>query len=412
MVEKKAEITEIETEAPVKTAQSAEDPPHQKPEFESALEKETPERRALLKVASSLLSTKEFTKSTLEIESSQLLDLLQQAFQENIKHHYRETGLAVKIKAIPAQESLNPTGVPFDEQAVNLIADLSQGTHGWVDMLPNLRKEDPEAGLNCTMGSALLHLALEDLGFDHISTVLREGHHVVIREMSDGSMKLYDPTSLSTKDEKLVGYSRTFVPSEIERRDSIVGKGYGFELDSAGEDKIGGFMKPNDAGQYRQSFFAYEPEVKMDLAIALENLSEIKEDADKLDAEQQPPFDIDAYREALVAFIKENNQKELSDADILEIANSNRQPIEELTQAASSFFESGGQIQNPYDYLASPLLQPKTELTQMPNPKKFTGSSERYEQAKQLCTKYPELRELDFKSIKSKLALFDGHDYL
>lgn len=412
MIENKAEITEKETEEPVKTHQTPEDSPHMKSEFESALEKENPERRALLKVASSLLSTEEFKKNTLEMDNIQLVEHLQEVFQRNIEHHYRATGLADKINALPVQEGLNPTGVPLDDQAVNLIADLSQGTHGWVDMLPNLRNEDPQAGLNCTMGSALLHLALEDLGFDVVKSVIRKGHHVVIREMNDGSIKLYDPTSLSTKDGKLVGYSRTFSPSEIKGKESVAEKGYGFELDSGGEDKIGGFMKADDDGQYRQSFFAYESDVKMDLAIALENLSEIKDDADKLDAEQQAPFDIDAYREALVAFIKENNQRELTNAEILEIANSNRQPIEELTQAASSSFESGGQIPNPYNYLASPLLQPKTELTQLPNPKEFTGSSERYEQAKQLCTKYPELRELDFKEIKSRLALFDGHDYL
>jgi hypothetical protein len=150
----------------------------------------------------------------------------------------------------------------------------------------------------------------------------------------------------------------------------------------------------------------------MDLAIALENLSEIKDDAAKIESEQSTPFDIDAYREALVAFIRENNTTDLSDTDIAEIANSNRQPIEELTQAASSFYEQAGQIPNPYDFLSSPLLKPKQELTQPPNPKDFTGSSERYEQASELCKKYPELKTLDYKAVQSKLALFDGHDYL
>ena len=382
-----------------------------KAEFESALEKQTPERRALLTVANSLLS-EGFTTEVTELNDRQLVEQLQAKFQENIESHYRQTGLADKIKALPIRESLNPTGIPIDEQAVNLIAEESQGTHGWVDMLPNLRKEAQQAGLNCTMGSALLHLALEDLGFDQVRTVLRKGHHVVIRETGDGSLKLYDPTSLSTKEGRLVGYSRKFATTETKRKQDVPGKGFGFELISDGEDKIGGFMEADEDGKYRQSFFAYEPEVKMDLAIALENLSEIKDDAAKIESEQTTPFDIDAYREALVAFIRENNSTDLSDADIAEIDNSNRQPIEELTQTASSFYEQDGQIPTPYDFLSSPLLKPKQELTQLPNPKDFAGSSERYEQARELCKKYPELKTLDYKAVQSKLALFDGHDYL
>jgi UDP-N-acetylglucosamine transferase subunit ALG13 len=385
--------------------------PNPQAEFESALEKQTPERRALLTVANSLLSegvTVEVTK----LDNRQLVEQLQSKFQENIENHYRQTGLADKIKTLPIRENLNPTDTPLDQQVVNLIAEESQGTHGWVDMLPNLRKEAQQAGLNCTMGSALLHLALEDLGFDQVRTVLRAGHHVVIRETDDGSIKLYDPTSLSTKDDRLVGYSREFTADEIKRKQDIPGKGFGFELTSDTEDKIGGFMDSDEDGQYRQSFFAYEPEIKMDLAIALENLSEIKDDAAKIESEQTTPFDIDAYREALAAFIRENNTVELSDADITEIANSNRQPIEELTQAASSFYGQDGQIPNPYDFLSSPLLKPKQELTQSPNPKDFAGSSERYEQASELCKKYPELKTLDSKTIQSKLELFDGHNYL
>lgn len=379
--------------------------------FESALEKQTPERRALLMVANSLLS-EGLTSAIAELDDRQLIEQLQAKFQENIENHYRQTGLADKIKALPIREGLNPTDIPLDEQAVNLIAEESQGTHGWVDMLPNLRKEAQQAGLNCTMGSALLHLALEDLGFYQVRTTIRSGHSIVTRVTDDGRLVLYDATSLSTKDGKLVGYSREFATDEIKRKKDVPGKGFGFELTSDTEDKIGGFIEADEDGQYRQSFFAYEPEVKMDLAIALENLSEIKDDAAKAESEQSTPFDIDAYREALVAFIRENNTTHLSDADIAEIANSNRQPIEELTQAASSFYERSGQIPNPYDFLSSPLLQAKPELTQLPNPKDFTGSSERYEQARELCKKYPELRTFDYKAIQSKLALFDGYDYL
>mgnify|MGYP000352478796 CR=1 FL=1 len=396
---------------PAKSDTAAPVEPDSKAEFESALEKQTPERRLLLTVANSLLS-EGLTTEVLELDDRQLAERLQAKFQENIQIHYRQTGLADKVKTLPIRERLNPSDVPLDEQAVNLIAEKSQGTHGWVDMLPNLRKEDQHAGLNCTMGSALLHLALEDLGFDKVRTVLRAGHHVVIREMSDGSIKLYDPTSLSTKEGALVGYSRKITANKIKRKQDVPSKGFSFELISDTEDKIGGFMEADEDGQYRQSFFAFEPEIKMDLAIALKNLSEIKDDAAKVESKQSTPFDIDAYREALVAFIRQNNTIDLSDADIAEIANSNRQPIEELTQRASSFYEQDGQIPNPYDFLSSSLLKPKQELTQLPNPKDFAGTSEQYKQARELCKKYPELRTFDYGTVQSKLAIFDGYDYL
>jgi len=385
-----------------------------KAEFESALEKQTPERRALLTVANSLLSEGLAVEMT-KLDDQQLVEQLQAKFQENIKSHYLQTGLADKIRELPIRENLDPTGIPLDEQAVNLIAEESQGTHGWVDMLPNLRKEAQQAGLNCTMGSALLHLALENLGFDKVRTTIRSGHSIVTRETDDRGLVLYDATSLSTKNDKFVGYSRKFEADQIKRKQDVTGKGFGFELISDTKDKIGGFKEAGEDGQYRQSFFAYEPEVKMDLAIALENLSEIKDDAAKDESEQTTPFNIDSYREALVAFIRENNTNNLSDENIAEIRNSNRQQIEELTQEASSFYENGGQIPNPYDFLSSPLLQAKQELTQLPDPKDFkdfTGSSERYKQARELYEKYPELRTFDYKAVKSKLALFNGNDYL
>jgi len=301
-------------------------------EFGLALEKQTSERRVFLKVVNLLLGSERLTANITELNNRQLIKQLQMRFQENIKNHYRETGLANRIDTLSVREKINPTNIPLDEQAVNLIAEESQGTHGWVDMLPNLREEVQQAGLNCTMGSAFLHLALESLGFNQVRTVLRAGHHVVIRRMNGGSIKLYDTASvLSTKDGRLVGYSREFLSNKIKNKQEVPGKGFGFELISDTEDKIGGFIKSGNDGKYRQSFFAYEPEIKMDLAIALENLSEIKDDAAKIGTKQ----------------------------------------------TISSI-----------------------------------GSSERYEQARKLCKKYPELEMLDYKAIKSELTLFDGYDYL
>lgn len=283
-------------------------------------------------------------------------------------------------------------------------------------MLPNLRKQYKTAGMNCTLGSAMLHLALEQLGYTGIRTVLRQGHHVVFRERNDGGIQLYDPTSLSTKNDQLVGFSRTFAPEQLaNRREVLEGddkKGIALTIQIDEGDKIAGFLKAEHNGKFTQTFYAYDPKTIMDMAIALENLSEIKHDVEKLDTPDSRPFGLDEYRGALIDWIRQNNSIELSEENLKVIVQENRQTIEELLLAAEQSFKGEAPVPNPFDFLQSDLLVPKSEIKNIPDPKDFVGSAERYKQAKALCEQYPELLELDYKAVKEKFGLFDGYDQI
>jgi len=378
------------------------------------LEGEPQERKVFLKTAQDFLIDGKIDEETLRLEDKELTKKLQAEFQENLERYFKESGLSDEIEILAVREKLQQAEVPLDEQALNLIARKSEGVHGWVDMLPNLRKQYKDSGMNCTMGSAMLHLALEKLGYSGVRTVLRKGHSVVFREIDDGSIQFYDPTSLSTVNEKLVGYSRKFTPDQITNRKEVEEsenkKGFAVTLEIGEADKIGGFSEADEKGKYAEKFYAYDPSTKMDIAIALENLSEIKQDAEKLGTPESKPFSQEAYKTALADFVRQNNTRELSNEDIKRIGQENRQTIEELLQAAEKSFKGEAQPPNPFDFLQSDLLTPKAEIENIPDPKTFIGSSERYEQAKELCEKYPELKDLDFKTVKEKFGLFDGYE--
>ena len=122
-------------------------------------------------------------------------------------------------------------------------------------------------------------------------------------------------------------------------------------------------------------------------------------------------FNPEAYKEALVRFIKQNNSKELNDEDLGAIAKENGQAIIKILRVAERAFEGKTGPPNPFDFLQSELLIPKTETAGAPNPQEFIAP-EWHAQAKELCEKYPELKQLDFQTMKEKFNLFDGYDEL
>ncbi len=380
-------------------------------------ENEPQERRILLQIAQDFLLDEKITEDILRLENRELAQFIQEKFQENLEKYFVESGLSDEIELLAEREKMNPSGIPLDEQALNLIANKSKGTNGWIgDMPSNIRKQYKDSGMNCTIASSTLHMALEKLGYSEVRTVLLKGHHVVFRQLDNRSIKLYDPVSLFTVDEQTVGYSRTFTPNEIkENKDVNEGgskKGNAITIEIGKEDKIIGFQELNENGKYEQKFYAYDPGTKLDIAVVLENLSEIKDDAKKIGTPDSKPFNQEAYKEGLIDFLKQNNVRELRDEDLKEIEQENRDTIERLVKSAEKSFNGETLPPNPFDFLQSELLSPKADVKNIPDPKQFIGSSQRYEEAKELCEKYPELKQLDFKTTKEKFGLFDGYDYV
>ncbi len=255
------------------------------PKVPDWLEQQQPERRTVIEVANALLVDAEITVADSDCTDTELGELIQERFQAALRNFYRTSGFADKIKAIGVTNEIQGGRHDLDTEACNVIAQASEGLHGWVDMLPKLKQLDQASGLNCTLGSTMLHCALEELGFTDVRTVLRAGHHVVMRTLPDGAITLYDPTSLSTQDDALVGYQRTFPAYAVRNVQSVqerVGRiGTAFTLVSKERDTIGGFSTKTGSDEYAQQFYGYDQSVLMDLAIALENLSEIKDDVGK-----------------------------------------------------------------------------------------------------------------------------------
>jgi len=360
--------------------------------------------KSLLNISPVLFNPDEDLSILQGVDKTKLAEIIQNKFQNNIKSYYHKCWLWKKVEELKLKNDLQNWDMPLDEQALNLITKESVGINGWTDMLPNFHTErdwDKKIGLNCTLASALLHIALEHLWFKNIRTTLRKWHHVVTREMEDGWIKLYDPTS--SKDDNW--YFKIFTKDQIKHKKEVYDKWYSFSLSTKDEDKIGWFSKLKN-GEYQNTFFSYDTPIKMDISIALGNLSEIKDTT---------LFDVDKYSMALIEFLKKNNKLPLSDDIIEKIIKLNYQPIEELKQSAILYFKLWNRdttVPNPYDFLQSEYLIPANNIKDIPNPIDFNGFSERYKQAQNLLKKYPALNNLDFQSIKKQLKLFDGYDYL
>ena len=234
-------------------------------------EREKREKEVFLDIAQKFLSNGEIDVENLELKDKEIVaEKLQEDFQENLLKHFKQAGLSDEIELIKVKEELTPSNIPLDEQALNLIVEKTKGKHGWVDMLPNLRKLDKDAGMNCTMRSAMLHIALEQLGYKGVRTVSCEGHHVVFRELDDGSIKLYDQV--------ISGFSRTFGPKEITKKE-IVDEGGGRMgyavtlLIGEGSRRGNSSEAVNESGQRSQKFYAYDSNTKMNVGTAFKNLS-------------------------------------------------------------------------------------------------------------------------------------------
>ncbi len=375
----------------------------------------------LLLTAQAFLMDEPITHEMITMDDADLMEELQLRFQSHLERYYEASGIKQKVVNLYSQRTKHPAKEPLDEGICNIIAENSQDDGTWALELPAFHKEFQKKGYNCTLGSALLQTALEDAGMTDARTVLRAGHYVVMRELDDGSIKILDATSVSTVDkdtpeERLVGYARTFPADKVTNRTKIAEpgnrSGTAFTLCADTPDAIGGFTERN-AAQYEQHFYANPPSIKINIAIALENLSEIKDDARKANQNEQHNFlAIDAYRQAVAEYILSTNAIPLHKNDLRTIERENFQPFNELVDAANRAFEGSAPAPNPYDFLQSSLLKQHPGSGAPPDPRNFVGSSEKYQEAKMICDRFPQLYTLDFATLKKQFGLFNGYDHL
>ncbi|MSU60436.1 MAG: hypothetical protein EXS52_00785, partial [Candidatus Staskawiczbacteria bacterium] len=292
-------------------------------------------RKQFIQTAKDFL-TDDFVEADIEgLSNEELGEHIQRKFQENLENFFKSSGLEEEIKK-----------GKDDDELLQLITHKTAGVGGWADMLPNTIKENKGAGMNCTMGSAMLHTALEKLGFENVRTVLVKGHHIVLRELENGSIKLYDSGSKTTKDGKLLGYSQTFTPEQITNKEEVDEnsgrKGFSFIVNRGERDDWGGFHIPDKDGNFTKKLYAYDPSIKMDVSIALDNLGCVEADAKEIGGVKDRQFiDESNYLQQVAEFLRQNNQTELTDEDLRTIARENTDAKTEFMKVAEQSVISG-----------------------------------------------------------------------
>ena len=234
-----------------------------------------------------------------QLESSndqQLIEAIQQGFQQELRNFYQESGLAEKV-----QQAMKETGdTSLDERLLDLVAgeamDGDQSSPSVFGQIPKFIKQKPNKGYECTVASAMLKMAFEDADLGDTRSLHLKGHQAVVRRLPDRSLKIYDPAMKHTNDEtgRLHGFSTVIQPDEViehQRVDEGHGRaGDAFTVRTNGNHPHSEVFAEKDADGYAtKRFYAYDPSIYVDASVFLSNVSEFKDDAkepDNKDAQQ------------------------------------------------------------------------------------------------------------------------------
>lgn len=213
----------------------------------------------------------------------EFVEFLSQSFQKNIECFYVSSGIKTRVKEL----ALKYSGKNLDEQILNLVANISvpksENVNWGLTTFPSWVKNNKSEGMECTLSSALLHCGLRDVGYDKVRTVVVYGHQLILRELSDGSIKFYDPSSTSTVNRKRIGFTHTFKPISVKFKKAI-NEGYnryGYKFFIYTRDDISGtgLFNKSTFGISFKPFYAYSSDILIDLATALDNLQSFAQDA-------------------------------------------------------------------------------------------------------------------------------------
>lgn len=240
----------------------------------------------LIKIAKDFLLENVNEHDFADLNNYELITKIQDRFQNELRNFYLETQYSKDIEKLKIDRS----DVPLDEQALHLLAQYSGGdsnnSHQISRQLPKFNKQYTNAGYECTLSTALIRLALEQLGYTNTRSVLLRRHYMAIRELDDGSIKFYDAANRTTINGQLQGFSHIFNPKEILNRKKIIKNQYIFTVKT--KTRIKGtevFSNKTDTEFYFKEFFVYDPSILIHLTVVLENLSQFKSQDDKYSVE-------------------------------------------------------------------------------------------------------------------------------
>ena len=164
------------------------------------------QRKLLIEIANKLLLSQPLEQKIIVLPDQELAIEIQKKFQEEIVTYYKESEFKKEIKSLNSEE-----------QILNNLAKKANGvSKGAVGYLPKLHKNNPSAGIECTLASAFLKLALEDMGLKNIRTCLLKGHQVTIKLLNNNSLQMYDAANTHTTNGVLHGFSHLFSSDEVK----------------------------------------------------------------------------------------------------------------------------------------------------------------------------------------------------
>lgn len=253
---------------------------------------ERAEMRTTLIAAADHVLLENADRSQLEsLDDQQLLEAIQQGFQQELRSFYEGSGLAERVRHVQAKVD----AASLDERLLDLVTqeagkETDAASHWSHRAFPKLIKQQPDKGYECTVAGAMLKMAFEDVGLEHTRSLHLQGHQVVVRRLPDKSLKIYDPATQHTDKEtgEKLGFSTVIRPDEVLEQQRV-SEGHGrvgdaFVVRTNRDHPDSDMFQERDADGYAtKRFYAYDPSIYVDASVFLSNLSEIKDDAKKPD---------------------------------------------------------------------------------------------------------------------------------
>jgi hypothetical protein len=248
-------------------------------------------RTTLIDVADRVLLESADRTRLESLDDQQLIEAIQQDFQQELRSFYQDSGLAAMVQQTKAETS----DIPLDERLLDLIGEEAgkkpdEESHWSHRAFPKLIKQQPGKGYECTVAGAMLKMAFEDAELGDTRSMHMKGHQVVVRRLPDKSLKIYDPATRHTDKEsgKQHGFSTVIQPDEIVEHQRVDEghrrAGDAFTVRTNGDHPDSEIFAEKDADGYAaKRFYAYDPSIYVDASVFLSNLSEVKDDAKKPD---------------------------------------------------------------------------------------------------------------------------------
>jgi hypothetical protein len=133
--------------------------------------------------------------------------------------------------------------------------------------------------MECTLGSAMVKLALEEAGSPDARTALLKEHQVAIRNNEDGSITIFDPTTTHTTEGQRHGFMADFSADQVVDKQNVYDKqgnlrGQKFRVETKEKPEHTGMFDSFDEERqvYYRDFFTSEPDTLVELSVVLENL--------------------------------------------------------------------------------------------------------------------------------------------